>query len=299
MHKYYSTIQKVFYLLAISLLLSSCSSYSPLSDSDDSAPGNVDYARLERVKNAVPRVEAHSRSGNPSSYDQNGNTYYVLASSKGYVKRGKASWYGTKFHGQRTSSGERYDMFAMTAAHKTLPLPTYAKVTNLHNGRSVIVKINDRGPFVAGRIIDLSYAAAYKLGIIKEGTGYVEVRAIDPRNPQSIPSGQVVAAAPLERVTPAQVRPVSFTPVQTVSNTHSTTSLFLQVGAFSSRRNAEHLLQRLSQSSFHNVTITQAPGNIQNVYRVRIGPLPNENVADRIAERLLSIGLGRGHIVLD
>ena len=124
--------------------------------------------------------EPLSRYGNPESYVVYGKTYHTLSSSKGYKERGAASWYGTKFHGKRTSSGEPYDLYAMTAAHKTLPLPTYVEVTNLKNGRTVIVKVNDRGPFHDDRLIDLSYAAAAKLDILPYGTGEVEVRAIDP-----------------------------------------------------------------------------------------------------------------------
>ena len=130
----------------------------------------------------MPKVESKSKYGNPKSYVVFGKRYYVKDSAKGYVEQGIASWYGTKFHGRRTSSGETYDMYAMTAAHKTLPLPTYARVTNLENGRSVMVKVNDRGPFHQNRIIDLSYSAATRLGIVKTGTGRVEVEAIDPRN---------------------------------------------------------------------------------------------------------------------
>ena len=304
MHKKYLRLRNVFSMALTASLLSGCGSVPTFVEDSDSAPERIDFDRLEKVGNAVPRHEPPSRYGNPGSYEQNGETYHVLASSKGYVRRGQASWYGTKFHGKRTSSGERYDMFAMTAAHKTLPLPTYARVTNLNNGRSVIVKVNDRGPFVDGRIIDLSYAAAYKLGIIKNGTGFVEVSAIDPREPQDIPQGQVIAAAPLETPASAEPVPVDFTPIEPVAAVErpeksKALQMFLQVGAFSSRQNAELLLKRLAGSAFNNISITQAQGNRYNVYRVRIGPLPNEQVADRIAEKLLSIGLGRGHVVLD
>ncbi|TPW10234.1 MAG: rare lipoprotein A [Halothiobacillaceae bacterium] len=127
------------------------------------------------IKDAIPKVEPHSRYGNPPHYDVMGKRYYPLRTARGYKKRGLASWYGVKFQGQRTSSGEPYDLAAMTAAHKTLPLPTYARITNLTNGRTTIVKINDRGPFHDQRIIDLSYAAAVKLGFADQGTAPVEV----------------------------------------------------------------------------------------------------------------------------
>ena len=144
---------------------------------------------LSRVHNAVPKAEPLSRYGNrfgkggkSNSYVTFGRRYSVLSTSRGYKQRGGASWYGTKFHGRRTSSGEPYDMFAMTGAHRTLPLPTYARVTNLSNHKSIIIKINDRGPFHSDRILDLSYVAASKLGVLGNGTAQVEVESIDPRD---------------------------------------------------------------------------------------------------------------------
>jgi len=132
------------------------------------------------IPNAVPKNEPLSPYGNPPEYERNGVTYHVLKSAKGYDKEGIASWYGPEFQGKRTSSGEPYDMYAMTAAHKTLPLPTYVEVTNLENGRKVIVRVNDRGPFAKNRLIDLSYVAALKLGIVASGTARVRVRALTP-----------------------------------------------------------------------------------------------------------------------
>ena len=148
----------------------------------DVEPGDGPSSRkisAEDVHDAVPRAEPRARYGNHSPYTVLGKTYTVLPTSKGYHERGIASWYGSKFHGRRTSSGEPYDMHLATAAHKSLPLPTYAEVTNLDNGRKMIVKINDRGPFHEDRIIDLSYAAAIKLGVDQTGTARIDVRAID------------------------------------------------------------------------------------------------------------------------
>src|SRR6201999_1972511 len=142
-------------------------------------PFNVDS-----IPDAVPRVEPRSAHGNPPFYNAMGKRYYVLGSADGYMERGVASWYGPTFHGVNTSSGERYDMYGMTAAHKTLPIPCYARVTNLLNGRSIVVRINDRGPFVANRLIDLSYTAAAKLDMLRGGTAMVEVRVVTPDNPQ-------------------------------------------------------------------------------------------------------------------
>lgn len=138
-------------------------------------------AHIARIPDAVPKVEPLAKSGNAPSYVVRGQQYRVKSNSHGYVERGLASWYGKPFHGRKTSSGETYDMNGMSAAHKSLPLPTYVRVTNLANQRSIVIRINDRGPFHGSRLIDLSYTAAVKLGVDKTGTALVEVRAIDPR----------------------------------------------------------------------------------------------------------------------
>jgi len=153
-------------------LLAGCSS-EPLIDGIP--------AHIARIPDAVPKVEPLAKSGNAPSYVVRGQQYHVKSNSHGYIERGLASWYGEPFHGRKTSSGEIYDMNGMSAAHKTLPLPTYARVTNLANKRSIVIRINDRGPFHESRLIDLSYTAAVKLGVDKKGTALVEVRAIDPR----------------------------------------------------------------------------------------------------------------------
>ena len=177
-------------LIGLVGLLGGCSSQGPTyaEGSSDSKLGNPD-----QIPDAIPRVEPKSKYGNMDTYVVKGRRYYTKDSSKGHVERGLASWYGPYFHRRKTSSGERYDMYAMTAAHKTLPLPTYARVTNIENGRSAVVKINDRGPFHGPRVIDLSYAAATKLGVVRKGTAMVEIRAIDPARPDSDP-GPFLAA---------------------------------------------------------------------------------------------------------
>ncbi|MDD9962650.1 MAG: septal ring lytic transglycosylase RlpA family protein [Gammaproteobacteria bacterium] len=142
------------------------------------APSEVPYD-LGRLPDPVPSVEPPSRYGNPPSYEVEGTTYYPVKSAAGYRAEGIASWYGTKFHGRRTSSGETYDMFKLTAAHRTLPIPTYVRVTNLENGRRTLVRVNDRGPFHDDRMLDLSYAAAVKLGFSRQGTARVRVEAVD------------------------------------------------------------------------------------------------------------------------
>lgn len=167
-------------------LLAACSG-KPTRPIPPSGPDPDGYPELASVPaaahampDAVPVAEPRSRYGNPKAYEVMGQRYFVLDSAAGYKERGRASWYGTKFHGRRTSSGEPYDMYQMTAAHKTLPLPTYVRVTRKSNGRSVVVRVNDRGPFHTGRIIDLSYAAAARLDLLKEGSAEVEVEALDP-----------------------------------------------------------------------------------------------------------------------
>ena len=160
------------------LLLAACAG-DEKKDTESADGPSSRHITADDVHDAVPKDEPLARYGNHSPYTVLGKTYTVLPSSKGYHERGIASWYGSKFHGRRTSSGELYDMHLATAAHKSLPLPTYAEVTNLDNGRKMIVKVNDRGPFHDDRLIDLSYTAASKLDILATGTGMVEVRAID------------------------------------------------------------------------------------------------------------------------
>ena len=166
--------------LSAALLLAGCA-----GQSSRDAEGGGDYRRLDpsSIPDAVPRVEPRSKYGNMASYRVRGRTYYTKADAGNHVEYGLASWYGKKFNGRRTSSGEPYDMYGMTAAHKTLPLPSYARVTNLENGQSTVVRINDRGPFHSTRVIDLSYAAATKIGVFPKGTATVEIRGIDPGRP--------------------------------------------------------------------------------------------------------------------
>lgn len=311
----------------VTLLVAGCASPPPKGDGPPR--GDMDFSR---VPDAVPRVEPPSRYGNPPSYVVFGTRYYPLKSSQGYRERGVASWYGTKFHGLHTSSREPYDMYGMTAAHKTLPLPTYARVTNLENGRSIIVRVNDRGPFHANRIIDLSYVGAGKLGILGKGTGLVEVTALQPGQPDPDPrlvaresSGAtaprltspqppaaparlaVVPAASPQAATPAanipattlagsDARPPPPTPIGPVA---PQPRLFLQLGAFSSRQNAERLRERVTGQLDANVRIQAAGRQEAPVYRVCIGPLASVEGADVLAERLQGLGMGPPRIVIE
>lgn len=230
---------------------------------------------ISQIRDAVPRAEPRSRSGNPSSYSVLGRTYHVMSDSRGYHERGAASWYGTKFHGQRTSSGETYDMYGMTAAHKTLPLPTYVRVTNLQNGRQVIVKVNDRGPFHDNRLIDLSYAAATKLGIIGNGTGLVEVEAVNSNDDGPRPVRNNIA----------------------LSGKNPT--LYLQVGAFSDRNNAERMMQRLRGSFNNSIRIQTSASYTRSIYRVQVGPLRNIEQADAASMRLAQLGIRDMHLIIE
>jgi rare lipoprotein A len=219
-------------------------------------------ASVESVPDAIPRREPRSAHGNPPFYNVLGKRYVVLATADGYLERGVASWYGPTFHGENTSSGEKYDMFAMTAAHKTLPLPCYARVTNLKNGRSVVVRINDRGPFVANRLIDLSYSAAAKLDMLKEGTTLVEVKAISLDEPDQL-------------TRTAQTPPAT---------------LFVQIGAFADQRNAQHVLDRLHVGGLPRAFIYSPPEGEHPLYRVRLGPISTVSEFDALAARLKALG---------
>ena len=231
--------------LFAAVLFTGCSSRGPLEPEDAAPPEPLD---ISHIPNAVPRSEPLSRYGNPPSYVVFGKRYYTMPSSKGYWERGIASWYGTKFQGKRTSSGEPYDLYGMTAAHRSLPLPTYVEVTNLKNGRSVIVKVNDRGPFRRERIIDLSYVAAVKLGILGYGTGLVEVRAID-------------TSEPADRPGPGQEPETAQPPL-----------VYLQAGAFRVRKYAEELHAEIEARQLGEVRIVE-PGGKSTLYKVRVGPL--------------------------
>lgn len=261
----------VLVLVALATVLSACGG-RPTADGGPPR-GSVNVAS---VPDAVPRVEPRSRYGNPRSYTVYGKRYYTLKTSKGHRERGVASWYGTKFHGRRTSSGEPYDMYAMTAAHKTLPLPTYVRVTNLENQRSVVVRVNDRGPFHANRIIDLSYTAAWKLGVLSKGTGYVEVAALDPRAPQPV---TVARATPSPATGPVQ--------------------LYLQTGSFSVRANAEQMKWQMQSVSGGPVNIEPVQIGGRTTYRVRVGPIANVTKADRLAQQIADLGLETPRIVIE
>lgn len=260
-------------LLVTSCGFVACSTLKTGLQSDD-APANP--RDVSNVPDAVPRAEPPSRYGNPKSYKVYGKTYYPLATSKNYTARGTASWYGTKFHGKRTSSGEPYDMYAMTAAHKTLPLPTYVEVANLKNGRAVIVKVNDRGPFHDDRLIDLSYSAATRLDILPYGTGQVEIRAIDPEQ------------------TTDSTTPDDTTPPTTQENA----ALYLQVGAFSSRGNAQRLQDDLQSQNIGAIRIVETTTDAGTFFKVQVGPLASHMEANRVTQELKTLGINHSHSIV-
>lgn len=245
----------------------------------------------ESVPDVVPRVEPRSRNGNPPFYEVFGKRYYVLSSSVGYIERGVASWYGPGFHQVRTSTGEPYDMYAMTAAHKTLPLPAYVRVTNLQNGRSVVVRVNDRGPFVGNRIIDLSYTAASKLDMLRNGTAMVEVRSLEPT---AIAPAVTVAA--LEPLAPDAVPdPAAGGDAPVVSGK----ALFIQAGAFSDPNNAARLAEKLRGGGYGKVFVRDDQIAGRRMYRVRIGPVADVAEFDRVVAALEQVGINDAHLALD
>lgn len=274
------------------LALGGCSLWPFGDDSRSRAPTSVPKPPrdLASIPDAVPREEARSRYGNPETYEVFGKRYRVMKSAKGHKERGLASWYGPGFHSERTSSGEPYDMYAMTAAHKTLPIPTYLRVTNLENGRSVVVRVNDRGPFVRGRIIDLSYTAAWKLDMIKTGTARVEIRTVEPKR-----WWRRDAPPP----PPASTPPVRTAATDSVNASSGATKRYLQAGAFSSRDNAQGLLAKLQAAGLDNGLIREARVSGQRIFRVQVGPIDSEESAERLREVLRQAGIPDARVMLD
>ena len=219
----------------------------------------------------MPKWEPRSKRGNPPFYTVLGKRYSVLPSAEGYLERGVASWYGPTFHGVATSIGEKYDMYGMSAAHKTLPLPAYARVTNLRNGKSVVVRINDRGPFVANRIIDLSYTAAAKLDMLKEGTTLVEVKVVTPADTDKLSRADEL-------------------PPQT---------LYVQAGAFSEEGNANQLVARLKSGGVKGAFVQSPQDGKPRMFRVRVGPVANAVEFDRLAAKLTALGVSDVRLATD
>ncbi len=282
------------------LLLAACS--SQVAVIKDSGPKQaVDVAH---IPDAVPRHEPRTRAGNKSRYTVLGKTYEVLPHSRDFVETGIASWYGNKFHGRKTANGEIYSMYGMTAAHKNLPIPSYVRVTNLNNGKQVVVRVNDRGPFHEGRVIDLTYAAASKLGFVKQGTAPVRVETVGPGDQTgstvraaAVPQASVIdnshaASVDASRsAMPKAPAPENSAGYQLPDNT------FLQVGAFSAQTSADNLRRRIDGLTELPVSLIQP--HTDALYRVRVGPIRNNLVLMELRETLQQHQISAPHIVYD
>ncbi|MFC3116112.1 septal ring lytic transglycosylase RlpA family protein [Cellvibrio fontiphilus] len=278
-------------LLALSLLLAACSSPQKAPTGKAKPPHNPNDGRyahekdfgpdeeidLSHVPDAVPRYEVRTIAGNKNPYTVLGKTYHLIKDESAYKERGYASWYGKKFNGYHTSNGELYDMYAMTGAHKTLPIPSYVRVKNLDNGKSVVVRINDRGPFHEGRIIDLSYAAAQRIGIHKTGTGRVEVEIALPNDAPPIPlrAGKAVASSNESALPPGT---------------------YLQVGAFAQKTAAKQFAANIGTKLTYPLTI-QSAQSPKEIHRVRVGPFTNAKSLQDARDQLARIKIFEAHVV--
>ncbi len=257
------SIRRVSVIFLLAAILSACGFNSTVITPKDSAPSyKVD---ADSIRDAIPRNDEITRAGNKNPYTVNGKTYHLLPNSQGYEAEGIASWYGTKFQGRPTANGERYNLYAMTAAHRTLPIPAYVRVTNLENGRTTVVRVNDRGPFHEDRIIDLSYAAAVKLSFVDKGTARVRVEVIDTR------------------------------PNATVAQQEGPGRYFLQVGAFKSLTLANRLRDELQAMTGRDIKIFASES--AEFYRVQIGPLVKLDQVQLISDQLEAAGKGRPRLI--
>ncbi|WP_394561513.1 septal ring lytic transglycosylase RlpA family protein [Aquipseudomonas alcaligenes] len=330
-------VQRALTATTIGLLLVSCSNNrgpQPVEPGSQPISGPGDYSRphrdgapwwdvdVSRIPDAVPMPHYGNYKANP--YTVMGKTYYPIRDSRRYSATGTASWYGTKFHGQATANGEAYDLYGMTAAHKTLPLPSYVRVTNLDNGKTVILRVNDRGPFYSDRIIDLSFAAAKKLGYAESGTARVKVEGIDPHEwwaaqgrpvpmvlaqpkmaSQGVPAVAepvaVAPAQPIEQYTPppaqhaAAVLPVQIDVKKNASPAAS--GLYLQVAAFANPDAAELLKAKLSETVPAKVFISSVVRNQQILHRVRLGPVETQAEAQQLQNSVRLANLGEPALV--
>ena len=285
---------KVLVLLLVAMV-AACSSPLPQRTGSGTNTGRYEMENdsgvlepldLARVKAVEPRRETRTRAGNKSPYNINGRTYFVLDNESGYTETGLASWYGRKFHGHLTSNGEVYDMFQLSAAHTTLPIPSYIRVTNLDNGKSIVARVNDRGPFHPGRIVDMSYAGAVMLGYADKGTARVRVEAIVPDT----------APAPA-----TAVQAVAYGATDVLDNVATERALieenrgeeFLQIGAFSNLESARSLVARLSgMTSFPVLIKSEANSEGITLHKVRIGPLTDEGLTRQLIDNVQAARLG-------
>ena len=283
-------------VITASLLLAACSGSGLRGD----GPPSSGSTRIPDLPDdPIPRPEPRSRYGNGPVYEVLGKRYTVMPSSKGYQERGVASWYGKKFHGNLTSNRETYDMYQMTAAHKSLPLPTYVRVRNLHNNKTIIVRVNDRGPFVHNRIIDLSYSAASKLDMIRDGTSLVEVTAInfdDPSGDRPTRATTPPAPAPAPESVASTAAAPAAGPASSDANRRN--DIYVQVGAFGERANAERRLRFLNSSGISDAFIYEDFASSPPLLRVRIGPVADVIQYDILVEELENIGVMDPYLIV-
>lgn len=278
-------------LAAVAIVVAGCSSSPTKTGSSGSAGseqssrykikhdrGPDGYIDMSHIPDAIPRYEVRTMAGNKNPYTVLGKTYYLIQDESAYKERGKASWYGTKFHGERTSNGEVYDMYAMTAAHKTLPIPSYVRVTNANNGKSVVVRVNDRGPFHDGRVVDLSYAAAQRIGILGAGTGVVDVEIVLPDDSTPVPRKLEAAGKNLGGALPP--------------NTH------LQIGAFGNQAAAKQFAADVGRKLTYPVIISKVT-KPKTLYRVRVGPIKNAQQLQHARDQISSLKIPSGHVVYE
>ncbi len=249
------------------------------SISQDRAPSQA--LDVSQIREVIPVPLNRTMAGNRSPYTVNGRSYRVMQTEEGFQQTGLASWYGEKFHGHQTSNGEIFDMYQVSAAHTGLPIPSFVRVTNLENQRSIVVRVNDRGPFHNDRVIDLSYAAAYKLGFSNQGTALVHIEAI-------VPSQNVILAAN-----------TATNPATTVTASAAAGDRYLQAGAFSDLRAAQRLSDRLRDLTSRPVFIRsiQAADTSQQLHRVRVGPISDPSEIERISDLMQSANLGQPYVV--
>ncbi|MGI1679129.1 MAG: septal ring lytic transglycosylase RlpA family protein [Cellvibrionaceae bacterium] len=311
---YISSRAKIIFLSLILVCFSACTTSQKkpkiigpvIKDGAPSESYSVDH-----IPDAVPRAEPRTAAGNKSPYTVLGKTYRVMPNSDGFVQKGRASWYGTKFHGRKTSNGEVYDMYGMTAAHKTLPIPTFVRVKNLDNDKEVIVRVNDRGPFHGGRIIDLTYAAAKKLGFQSKGTAPVEVEALDPATFKASAaqnnSSVAIGLGEPRSIVPSQSSTQSVSevsekaapaPVQ-VGGYSLPDDTYLQAGAFGSENAANNLMQKIASLTEYPVFIVNTVKSAQQLFRVRIGPFKDNWDMVNLQGLIKENKLGSPHIVRD
>ncbi len=262
---------------SLALVLAACAATPPAPERPlPRLPGPArEKARIEPGAPPQADLPQDTTLGNPPFYEVMGERYHVLPGSEGYLEQGVASWYGREFHGRRTSNGEVYDMHGLTAAHKTLPLPTRVRVTNLASGKSIVVRVNDRGPFKQGRIIDLSYGAARELGFLTAGTAMVEVQALADANAAG--SGPVVDGGA----------------------TRQPPLMFVQIGAFGQPQNALDLKRRVEQQGFSNVVIRYDVRTEPALYRVRVGPVRDAAEYDAVVSRVTVLDVGAPRLVVE